>query len=111
MEVPYMTMAQDKKATQEKSRKNRYSRRDFLAYGGAVVAGGALAVYAPRKAEAKDKEGYPLSQKYLICDSRNCAGCYSCMIACSLVHEGQVNFSLSRIQVHRQFLNNTHRIS
>jgi protein NrfC len=104
MEVPYMTMAQDKKATPEKSEKKKYSRRDFLTCGGAAVAGGALAVYAPRNAEAREKEEYPLSAKYLICDSKNCAGCYGCMIACSLVHEGQVNLSLSRIQVHRAVL-------
>ena len=97
-------MAKDKDKKPDKAEKKKFSRRDFLAFGGAAVAGGALAVYAPQKAEAKAKEEYPLSSKYLLCDSRHCAGCYGCMIACSLVHEGQVNLSLSRIQVHRNVL-------
>ena len=97
-------MAKDKDKKPDKAEKKKFSRRDFLAFGGAAVAGGALAVYAPRKAEAKEKVEYPLSSKYLISDSRHCAGCYGCMIACSLVHEGQVNLSLSRIQVHRNVL-------
>jgi len=48
MDVPYMTMAKEKNATPEKSEKKKYSRRDFLTYGGAAVAGGALAVCAPK---------------------------------------------------------------
>lgn len=41
----------------------------------------------------------PLSQGYLVVDSRKCAGCTACMMACSLVHEGKVDPHLSRIQV------------
>ena len=41
---------------------------------------------------------YPLSQGYLVYDSKKCCGCRSCMLACSLVHEGVENLSLSRIQ-------------
>jgi len=29
----------------------------------------------------------PLSEGYLIVDSKKCAGCIACMLACSLVHE------------------------
>ncbi len=36
---------------------------------------------------------------YLVVDSRKCAGCTACMLACSLVHEGRAEPSLSRIQV------------
>jgi protein NrfC len=102
MEVFFM--AKDKNKVPDKAEKKKFSRRDFLTVGSAAVAGGALAVYAPRKAEAQEKVEYPLSSKYLICDSEHCAGCYGCMIACSLVHDGQVNLSLSRIQVHRAVL-------
>ena len=42
---------------------------------------------------------------YLVYDSKHCAGCYGCMLACSLVHEGETNLSLSRIQIHRAVLN------
>ncbi len=97
-------MAKDKTKVPDKAEKKKLSRRDFLTIGSAAVAGGALAVYAPKKAEAQEKEEYPQSTKYLVCDSRHCAGCHGCMIACSLVHEGEVNLSLSRIQIHRAVL-------
>jgi protein NrfC len=41
------------------------------------------------------------SQYNLAVDARNCAGCMSCMLACTLVHEGEENLDLSRIQVIR----------
>ena len=41
----------------------------------------------------------PDSKGYLLIDSKKCQGCMSCMLACSLVHEGAVNLSLSRIQI------------
>jgi protein NrfC len=42
---------------------------------------------------------YPAAAAYLVVDSKKCDGCCSCMAACSLVHEGVGNYSLSRIQV------------
>jgi protein NrfC len=39
------------------------------------------------------------SQGYLVYDSKKYSGCCSCMLACSLVHEGENNLSLSRIQI------------
>ena len=51
---------------------------------------------------AVDKEvpiAYPLSQGYIVVDSIKCCGCQSCMLACSLVHEGKDNPTYSRIQV------------
>ena len=41
----------------------------------------------------------PLSAGYLLVDSTLCSGCRNCMLACSLVHEGVENLTLSRIQV------------
>ncbi|MFC1495303.1 4Fe-4S dicluster domain-containing protein [Thermodesulfobacteriota bacterium] len=99
-----MTKVKDKKEVTEKAEKRKLSRRDFLTVGGTALAGGALAVYSPKKADAKENYEFPESTRYLVYDSKNCAGCYGCMIACSLVHEGQVNLSLSRIQVHRAVL-------
>ncbi|MBZ5538837.1 MAG: 4Fe-4S binding protein, partial [Acidobacteriia bacterium] len=32
-------------------------------------------------------------------DSKKCAGCVTCMLSCSLVHEGKENLSLARIQI------------
>jgi protein NrfC len=42
---------------------------------------------------------FETSKGYLIVDSTKCCSCMSCMLACSLVHEGKENLSLSRIQI------------
>jgi len=95
-------MAESKKAATKS-----YSRRDFLVGGGAIIAVDAIAARNPAIAAATpavapvapaDKT-YAVSQGYLVYDSRKCAGCTTCMLACSLVHEGEQNLSLSRIQV------------
>lgn len=39
------------------------------------------------------------SKGYLVVDTKKCCGCCSCMLACSLAHEGEANLSLARIQV------------
>ncbi len=57
-------------------------------------SGHARAGKAPRKRIA-----YPPSAAYLVVDTKKCDGCGSCMAACSLVHDGESNYSLSRIQV------------
>ena len=100
-------MARSKQAETQKNKDKKYSRRDFVVGGGTFLAGGALVAYAPaaKSAVAKAAENpYPLSSAYLVYDSRRCAGCQSCMIACSLVHEGAAGISLSRIQVSRAIL-------
>jgi protein NrfC len=102
-------MAGEKNPVADKAGKKKFSRRDFVVGGGTVIAGGALAVYTPKAASArpaatKKPSGYPLSQRYLVYDSRHCEGCMSCMFACSMVHEGVSSLSLSRIQVSRAIL-------
>ncbi|MBN2319190.1 MAG: 4Fe-4S dicluster domain-containing protein [Acidobacteria bacterium] len=98
-------MAGDKKTVPVKANMKKFSRRDFVVGGGTALAGGALAVVSPEAAEAAIKQdSYPLATHYLVYDSKHCAGCYGCMTACSLVHEGEINFSLSRIQMHRAVL-------
>jgi len=100
-------MVRSQQAKMRKNEGKKYSRRDFVAGGGAVLAGGALAAYAPATTLAATKavkSPYPPSTGYLVCDSRRCSGCQSCMLACSLVHEGAVSISLSRIQVSRAIL-------
>ncbi len=49
---------------------------------------------------------YPQAKGYLLVDSRKCQGCQSCMMVCSLVHEGEANLSLARIQVMQNILRN-----
>jgi protein NrfC len=94
-------MAESERA--ESKRKN-VLRRDFLT-GGAAVAASAL-VCASGSAAAltpvqQQKISYDVSKGYLVYDSRLCLGCQSCMLACSLTHEGESTFSLSRIQIIR----------
>ncbi len=45
------------------------------------------------------QEGLAPSNGYLLVDTKKCQGCMTCMLACSLVHEGKENPLLSRIQV------------
>ena len=88
----------------------KFSRRSFVVGSGTALAGGALgaaaALTTAQEAEAaqQQKASYPRSTKYLVYDSRGCAGCLGCMLACSLVHDGATSLSLSRIQVHRAVL-------
>jgi protein NrfC len=44
-------------------------------------------------------DGIPPADGYLLVDIEKCQGCVSCMLACSLIHEGVESLSLSRIQV------------
>ena len=73
------------------------SRRDFLKLTGTVAIGaGAL----PKLIWLDDAiAASPASEGYLLVDTKKRQGCLSCMLACSLVHEGTENLSLSRIQI------------
>ena len=103
-------MARGNKPEAKKSINRKFSRRDFVVGSGTVLAGGALTACAPATALAEttsiaaEKNPYAQSTGYLVYDSRRCAGCQSCMLACSLVHEGATSTSLSRIQVSRAVL-------
>jgi len=85
----------------------KLSRRAFVTGSGTALVGGAIgavAVTATQEAEAAQQTSYPRSTKYLVYDSRGCAGCLRCMLYCSLVHDGETSLSLARIQVHRAVL-------
>jgi len=86
----------------------KLSRRAFVVGSGTVLAGGvivgAAASAAAQGTAQQQKANYPPSTKYLVYDSRGCAGCLGCMLACSLVHDGATSLSQSRIQVHRAVL-------
>jgi len=92
-----------KKAESEEISKKKYSRRDFLVTGGTVVAVDALISNAPSIAAAAPSPAatpnVPASKGYLVYDSKKCAGCTTCMLACSLTHYGVQSLSLSRIQI------------
>jgi len=76
------------------------SRREFLtgiggAGMGAVIGGLAVnALWVDDRVFAVEASG-----GYLLVDTMKCAGCETCMLACSLVHLGRSNPSLSRIQM------------
>jgi len=101
-------VAESEKDVKGKDPEKKYSRRDFVLHGGTVIAGGALMAVTPAvsaaAATADEPKNYPPSTMYLVYDSKHCAGCLGCMLACSLVHEGATSLSLSRIQVHRAVL-------
>jgi len=94
------------KKTEEKdiAATKKYSRRDFLAMSGAVVAADVLLATTPpgltaAASPAHAATSYPTSKGYLVYDSKKCNGCTTCMLSCSLVHNGEQNLSLSRIQI------------
>jgi protein NrfC len=92
-----------KKAESEQAAaKKKFTRRDFLVTGGAVAAAESLIAMTPAKAAAAAPAkgaAYPESKGYLVYDSKKCAGCTTCMLACSLTHYGVQSLSLSRIQI------------
>jgi protein NrfC len=82
------------------------SRREFLKYSGTIVLVLGTGCYATINGKSNDAKvqlvshsGIPASDGYLLVDIRKCQGCVSCMLACSLVHEGVESQSLSRIQI------------
>ena len=90
----------NKADSNEAAAKKKFSRRDFLATGGAAVAAPAIIAAATSTADAQNAgAGIPRSQGYLVFDSKKCIGCTTCMLSCSLTHYGEQNLSLSRIQI------------
>ncbi len=104
---PLMEVKMDEKKTHEVIKKET-TRRDFLR-GSAAAAGSALAVtaiggMAPRQADAQisvqmTPGAKPYAQKFLAVDRKNCTGCRSCEMACSLFHSGDARPALARIWV------------
>jgi len=77
-----------------------YSRRDFLSLSKNMLIGTGIAGLTPGLIWLDNAmAAIPASEGYLLVDTKKCQGCASCMLACSLVHEGVENLTLSRIQV------------
>jgi protein NrfC len=64
-----------------------------------VAIGGILSPFLVLDASGDLHAAYAASQGYLLVDTKKCQGCLSCMLACSLVHDGEANLSTARIQV------------
>ncbi len=80
--------------------KKGLSRRNFLRLSKNTVIGAGIIGLAPNWIWLKEGlAAVPASEGYLLVDTKKCQGCISCMLACSLVHEGVENPSLSRIQI------------
>ena len=89
------------------------TRRDFIKVTGAIVLvagtggcsfGGTRESPAPAVTPGTGQILVPASEipsadGYLLVDIEKCQGCASCMLACSLIHEGVESLSLSRIQM------------
>jgi protein NrfC len=102
----------EEKATEAKG----IGRREFLKGLGAGIVGGGLVVagvFTATKTGIVSEVGTKVkklsvsaSEGYILVDTQKCASCQTCMLACSLVHEGVSNPSLSRIQImHNTFGN------
>ena len=102
--------------TEKKGGEKGVSRRHFIIGSGAVIVAGDVGAIGranlfPRESvmekpvEVTQEVAkqvsmvFPLSKGYLVVDTTECAQCYTCMMACSLVHEGKESFSMSRIQI------------
>lgn len=76
------------------------TRREFLKIGSASIIGLTIGALFPRGRWLEDEVyAIPASEGYLLVDTKKCQGCSTCMLACSLAHEGKHNMSLARIQV------------
>jgi protein NrfC len=89
-----------KKRKKSKSNNEEISRRDFLKLSGTAAVGlSAGVIFSDVIWLDEAIAAIPASEGYLLVDTKKCQGCLSCMLACSLVHEGVENLSLARIQV------------
>lgn len=89
-------MADDTKTAEGKE----YSRREFITGIGGLGAGAVFGGFIVKGFMLPDEVyAIPASEGYLLVDTKKCGGCESCMLACSMVHSGESNLSLSRIQI------------
>jgi protein NrfC len=83
------------------------TRREFIKVTGSILLVARLGGYGARAADASAASApvfiganeIPPADGYLLVDIEKCQGCASCMLACSLIHEGVESLSLSRIQI------------
>ena len=90
----------DRGKREKKKSGGTISRRKFLRLTGKAALGAGAAGLVPGLIWLDDSiAAIPASEGYLLVDTKKCQGCLSCMLACSLVHEGIENLSFARIQI------------
>jgi len=77
----------------QRGKKTKMTRRRFIKVTGTIV------LVAGTRWNLSGVDDIPPSDGYLLVDTKKCQGCASCMLSCTLVHEGVESLSLSRIQV------------
>lgn len=89
------------------------TRREFMKITGSIILVAGAGGFRPGQASASPTppnaprtgqmllraDSIPPADGYLLVDIEKCQGCVSCMLACSLIHEGVESLSLSRIQI------------
>jgi protein NrfC len=81
------------------------SRRHFLKVAGTIVLVAGTGCQFSTKGPVSNLDKvlantkFSPSDGYILVDTKKCQGCVTCMLACSLVHEGVESLSLSRIQI------------
>lgn len=87
-----------KKAVQ--TLESRVSRKEFLKLGTAVAVSVGLGDALTRVIHLGDGVvAFAGHDGSIVVDTLECAGCTSCMLACSLVHAGKEDLSLSNIRI------------
>lgn len=78
----------------------QFSRREFVTGVGGLGAGALFGGLFLKGIMMPDKVlAIPASEGYILVDTKKCGGCETCMLTCSMVHEGVSNTALSRIQI------------
>ncbi len=84
----------------KKVKSKEYSRRSFLKMVSGVAIGVGFGGALPKLLTLGDGMiAIAASEGYILVDTKKCQGCVTCMLACSLAHEGRESLSLARIQV------------
>lgn len=78
----------------------KVNRRDFIKIGSSSMAALGIGVMAGGWIDLGEGQyAIAASEGYLLVDTKKCAACKSCMLACSVTHHGKANLALSRIQI------------
>lgn len=99
--------------TSQKDESAALTRREFIKVTGTIILVAGLGDKKPLQAAAHPTPttmpapgpqfvtatAIPPADGYLLVDAQKCQGCVSCMLACSLIHEGVESLSLARIQI------------